>query len=164
MSGPVKSILLASRKRRLVLGTWWTTSWLWALTFAGCGSPADECLEQHDPSSNPTVTVDQTKFGDGHSELEVEPLREVCRERGLSCADQELLGRDAAICLATAAGLEAGEAPWTAFLEFDPTFDSIVWRVCNTEAQGVGGASGRVVVIDAATGQELAWEEWLIGA
>jgi hypothetical protein len=75
-------------------------------------------------------------------------------EVALVCAPEGWLSRDAAACVARAAGLPEGRVPWEVTLRLAPELNTVTWHVVAWVAARPDGRSetGQVLVLDAVDG------------
>lgn len=77
------------------------------------------------------------------------------------CASSEYITREAAACIAAAAGLTEGLEPWNITLLYNVRYERPIWTVQNTEESTAdGGESGRAVDVNAVTGEVLGILGW----
>ena len=82
-------------------------------------------------------------------------------EPGSDCDSSRVMTREAALCVARAAGLAEGISALQAGLHFDTEYRRIVWSVLNTTSDdGNGRKSGEAWDIDAITGAVLFRGGW----
>ena len=80
---------------------------------------------------------------------------------GSDCDASRVMTREAALCVARAAGLPEGMAAFQAGLRFDTRYRRIVWSVLNTTwDEGNGAKGGESWDIDAITGAVLGRFGW----
>ena len=69
---------------------------------------------------------------------------------GTGCDAEAFISKDAASCIATLQGFEAGLEPWQIALTFHHGYKRVVWNVTNKLVdQGGGAYMGQVLTIDA---------------
>lgn len=91
----------------------------------------------------------------------VADIEDECDAAGHPCGGTILVGRDAAVCIAEAEGVELGLDGLHADLIFNHGFNLPIWSVSNvTEIDGYE-SSGESLSIDAATGEVLMRSQWM---
>ena len=85
-----------------------------------------------------------------------------CAEAGGTCAEEGLLTREAALCVAEEEGLAAGATAWKAGLTWREGEEQIVWNVSSTTDLSVNGgcSEGEMLTLDAYTGDLVKDAEW----
>lgn len=124
------------------------------LLLAACPTPDD--------TAEPSACFDEGGGFADHTEDDLAGLESEClADGGDDCSPGGFIEVDAAVCLATEAGLAAGIADLDAGLVYHHTHKTVTWNVSNLEHEETDGAGGSVIILSATTGEvldELDWE------
>jgi hypothetical protein len=136
----------------------------------GSPSPALTCLDENPATSEPDFASDMWHIAcpvaPGAPAPPCDPptvadLEAQCAAEGFPCDDTIVVGRDAAVCLAEAEGLEVGIDGLHADLIYHSGHQRPIWSVSNVLTQETDGASsGETASLDAASGELLDLLEW----
>ena len=81
-------------------------------------------------------------------------------EGGSDCDPSGWLGRGAARCIASEAGMEEGIRPWEIRLMFGPLGHGVAWIMSNTLEVDGAYSTGTAIVVDATSGEVLRQSMW----
>jgi hypothetical protein len=133
----------------------------------GCcrGRDCDQLTESHEcairnQACHASAPLRETCIGENPAPAASTPeLDEACArcsaDGGVDCAAPDLIGSDAALCIARATGLPLGLSPARTRLGYHYEYQRVVWYLSVTSMVWGGGESGSTLSLDARTGLVL---------
>jgi hypothetical protein len=129
------------------------------LLAAACTFSADDSADLHAQAVADCIAAAPTYDGDAAVGADATSGCEAAG--GSNCASSDWYGSGAASCIAEVEGLEAGITAWDVSLVYHSRLEAVVWNVSTTlSSDGAGTSDGKLMSLDATTGELLEASNW----